>query len=203
VGVAGLGVGDPGLARSAETSASTLEVSKDVFHQSSFGWEMCGAAMEIAWERSATSNRSLGFHCTAGSNDGVLLTGHALVEKVGILSGDLSDWWHDGWHIGVFLCDMSTWTRANVPILCRPRLEPVGASRAASSVGGNLVEMELNDEVSKVGVDVCATLLRACEEVLARRGIVDGYSAVVRLDVLSLIASECLARDELGWGKCV
>lgn len=86
-----------------------------------------------------------------------------------------------------------------MPVLCRPGFEPVGASRAASSIGGNLVEMELDHEVSKVGMDVGAALLGASEKVLARGGVVDCHSAVIRLDVLSLVASQWLARNELSW----
>lgn len=101
------------------------------------------------------------------------------MEEVGILRRDLSNRRHDWWEVGIFLWEVSTGTRTHVPILCRPGFEPVGASRAASSIGGDLVEMEFDNEVSKAGVNVGAALLGASEKILARGGVVDCHSAVI------------------------
>lgn len=50
VGLTALGVGNPGFAASAETTARVLEVSEYMFHKSSLGWEVSSASVEIAWE---------------------------------------------------------------------------------------------------------------------------------------------------------
>lgn len=195
----GLCIWNPSLASSAETTGGVLEVSENVLHQSSLGWEMGSATVEVAREGCTWADGSLGLHSTTGSDNSVLLARHALVEEIRILSGDLGHRRHDGWLIGIFLWEVNTGTRAHVSVLCRPRLEPVDAGWAASAVCGDFMEVEFDDEVAKVGVDVCAALLGACEEVLARRGIVDCHSAVVCFDILRLVACQCLTRDKLCW----
>jgi hypothetical protein len=198
VSVAALGIGEPSFAASAETTASVLEMGENVFHQGSLGWEMGGAAMEVAREVRARTNRALGLHCATSSDNSVLLTMHGLVEEVRIGSRHLGDWRSDWDHVGILLRAVSTGTRAHVTILCRPRFEPVCADWAASAVGGDFVQVELNDKVSKCVEDVGATLLRAREEIFARGSIVYGHGTVIRFHILHLIASQSLSGNELG-----
>jgi len=120
------------------------------------------------------------------------------MEEEWIGSGHLLNWRCDGDHIGIFLWNVSTGTRAHVTIFGRPRFEPVAAGWAASSVGGDFVEMEFDHEIAKGRKDVGASFLGAGQDVFAWGDVINGYCAVVRLEVLSLIASERLARDELG-----
>lgn len=198
VGVAALGIGEPSFAASAETTASVLEVTENVFHESSLRGQMSLAAVEVAGEGCTRSNGTLGLHSASGSDNGVLLALHRLVEEPGVCGGHLGNWWHHGSRIGILLGAVSTGTRAHVSVLCGPGFEPVGADWAASAVGGDFVQVELDDEIAKRVEDVCAALLGAGEQVFARRRVVDGNSAVIRLDVLHLIASQSLARNKLG-----
>jgi len=48
VSISGLGIGDPSFASGAKTTGGVLEVSKEMFHEGSLGWEVGRASMEIA-----------------------------------------------------------------------------------------------------------------------------------------------------------
>jgi hypothetical protein len=61
--------------------------------------------------------------------------------------------------------------------------------------------VKLDNEVAKGVEHISASLLRASEEILARGGVVDGYSTIVRFDILHLVASQSLTRNKLGWRK--
>jgi hypothetical protein len=81
------------------------------------------------------------------------------------------------------------------------------------------VQVKLDNEVAKGVEHISASLLRASEEILARGGVVDGYSTIVllgelvrrfqrvtkrntyRFDILHLVASQSLTRNKLGWRK--
>lgn len=76
VSLAGLGVGNPSLAASAETTARMLEVREDMFHESSLSWEVSSTSMEIAWELRSRSDRASSLHCAASCDYGILLTVH-------------------------------------------------------------------------------------------------------------------------------
>jgi len=182
--IAALGVGNPGFAASAETAASMLEVTKNVLHESCLGWEMSGASMEIARELGPRPDRAFGLHRATSSHYGVLLTMHRVMEEVRVGSGHLGDR-RGNWHrIGILFWDMSARSGAHVTVLGRPGFEPVGADGAVSTVGANFVQVELDDEISKGIEHIRASFLGASEEVLARRGIVDGYGTVVLLGAL-------------------
>lgn len=179
VSVAALGIAEPSLAASAKSTASVLEMGENVFHEGSFGWEMGSAAVEVAREVRAGANRALGLHGATSSDDSVLLTMHGLVEEVRVGSRHLGNWRSDRNHVGILFGALSTRTRAHVTILCGPRFEPVCADWAASAVGGDFVQVELDDKVSKCVEDVSATLLRACEKIFARGSIVYGNGTVI------------------------
>lgn len=61
------------------------------------------------------------------------------------------------------------------------------------------MQVELDYKVAKGVEHISASLLRASKKVLAGGGVVDSHSAIVRFDILHLVASQSLARDELGW----
>lgn len=91
----------------------------------------------------------------------------------------MSDWGHDRREVGVLLRAVATRTRAHVPLLGTPRFEPVDADGAIGSIGRDLVEMELDNQITKAGEHLRATLLRASEEILSWRGVINGNSAVI------------------------
>ena len=64
-------------------------------------------------------------------------------------------------------------------VLRLPALEPVGADRAEGTVGGNLVEVELDDERVKVVHNVRAARDGAGQVVLAWSSIVDANCTIV------------------------
>jgi hypothetical protein len=167
VGITALAVAEPLLAGSAKTTSSNLEVVEDMLHERGLSWQVCGAAMEVAGELRARSDRSLGLHRTPSSDNSVLFALHGLVEEEWVGSGHLSDGGVDWGEVGVFLGAVAIGTRAHVPILCGPVFEPVGADGAAGAVCCDLVKVKFDDEVSKGGEDVCAALLRAGEHGLA------------------------------------
>ena len=72
-----------------------------------------------------------------------------------------------------------TGTGAHVAVLGFPGFEPVGADRAEGAAGGDLVQVELDDERVKVVDDVCAAGRGAGQVVFAGRGIVDPNSTIV------------------------
>lgn len=72
-----------------------------------------------------------------------------------------------------------TRSRAHVPVFRLPALKPVGADRAESAVGSDLVEVELDDERVKVVHDVGAARDGAGQVVLARGSIVDANCTIV------------------------
>lgn len=199
VSLAGLGVGNPSLAASAETTARVLEVGENVFHESSLSWEVSSASMEIAWELRSRSNRAPGLHCAASCYYSVLRTVHRVVEEVGVGRRHLGNWRSDRGRIRILFWAVSTGTWAHMAVLCRPGFEPVGADRATGTVGCNFVQVELDHKVSKGVEHISASLLRASKDGLAGRGVVDGHSTIVRFDILHLVTSQSLARDELGW----
>jgi hypothetical protein len=201
VGLSRLGVGNPGLAARAHTSTSVLEVGEDVLHKRGLGGEVCSATMEVARKLRARSDGAASLHSAAGSDDGVLLAVHGVVEEVRVGSGHLCDRGSDGNRVGILLWAVSTGTRAHVAVLCSPRFEPVGADGAAGAVGCDLVQMKFDDQVSERVQDIRAAPLRAGEHVFAGRSVVDGYGSVVRFDILHLITSQSLARNELGGRK--
>lgn len=203
MGFAALRIGHPGLAGGAETTGSELEVLEDVLHERCLGREVCSAAVEVAGEGLAGAHTALGFHCTTGSDDCVLLAAHALVEEVWVLCAHLGNGRHDRGHVRVLLWALSTGTRAHMAVLCTPVLEPVGANGAAGATRGNLVEVKFDDKIAKRVEDVGASLLAAGEDILAWRGVVDGDSAIVRFHILRLVAGESLAGHELCGGKHV
>lgn len=108
VGFASARVRTPLFASGANSTSGVLEVTKDMLHQCGFAWELVATASEVAREARARSNTALNFHRSTSSDNGILLTGHGVMEEEGIDCSHLLNRRSNRWKVGILLWNYTT-----------------------------------------------------------------------------------------------